>query len=389
MKRVAEEKSGSTRTEKAGRFNTETVPMVDLRRQFQEIKNEIFDVLTEILESSQYILGPKVSEFEKKFAEYHKVSEAVGVASGTDALHLSLDALGIGEGDEVITTPFTFFATAEAILYTGAKPVFVDIEPDTFNIDVSQIDEAITKYTKAILPVHLFGHIADIEGILNIAKRYGLNVIEDCAQSFGAKINGRQAGSFGDTGCFSFYPSKNLGGYGDGGMIILNDSEVADKIRALRNHGSRGSYVHKSVGFNSRLDEIQAGILLVKMKRIDEYNRKRREKAALYTELLSSAVQCPVERKGAYHVFHQYTIRNPKRNEIQKVLREKGISSVIYYPLPLHLQEALKFLGYKKGAFPIAEKVAHEVLSLPIHPELEEQTIKEIAEVVIRVAGEK
>ncbi len=381
MKRMAEEKSE--------RFNTEIIPMVDLRKQFQEIKDEIIDVLTEILESSQYILGPKVSEFEKKIAEYHKVSEAVGVASGTDALRLSLDAFGIGKRDEVITTPFTFFATAEAILYSGAKPVFVDIEPYTFNIDVSQIDARITKHTKAILPVYLFGHIADIEEILNIAKRYGLKVIEDCAQSFGAKLNGRKAGSFGDTGCFSFYPSKNLGGYGDGGMIILNDSKVADKIRTLRNHGSKGSYVHKSVGFNSRLDEIQAGILLVKMKRIDEYNRKRRQKAALYTELLSSVVQCPVERKGAYHVFHQYTIRNPKRNEIQKMLREKGISSVIYYPLPLHLQEALKFLGYKKGAFPVTEKVAQEVLSLPIHPELEEQKIEEIAEVVIRVTGEK
>ncbi|MDI6891129.1 MAG: DegT/DnrJ/EryC1/StrS family aminotransferase [Thermodesulfovibrionales bacterium] len=368
MKKVIEEKK--------------MVPMVDLKKQFQEIKDEVLNVLTEILKSGQYILGPKVSEFEKKIADYHGVSEAVGVASGTDALHLSIDALGIGEGDEVITTPFTFFATVEAILYTGAKPVFVDIEPDTFNLDVSQIDIKITEKTKAILPVHLFGHMADMEEILKIAGRYGLKVIEDCAQSFGADLNGRRAGGFGDAGCFSFYPSKNLGGYGDGGIIVLDDSKVADIVRRLRNHGSKGSYIHERAGFNSRLDEIQAGILLVKLKRIDEYNRKRRQKAALYAELLSDVVKCPVERKGAYHVFHQYTIRSQRRNEIQKRLKENGISSVIYYPVPLHLQGALRFWGYKEGDFPVAEKAAREVLSLPIYPELEKSTIEEIAEII-------
>lgn len=365
------------------------VPMVDLKRQFQEIKNELFSILTEVLESSQYILGPKVSEFERKIAEYHGISEAVGVASGTDALHLSIDSLGIGEGDEVITTPFTFFATVEAILYTGARPVFVDIEPDTFNLDVHQIEAKITEKTKAILPVHLFGHMADMEGISKIAKKYGLKVIEDCAQSFGAELRGRKAGSVGDTGCFSFYPSKNLGGYGDGGIIILNDPVVAERIRKLRNHSSKGSYIHDRVGFNSRLDEIQAAILLVKLKRIDEYNKKRRQKAALYTELLSDRVKCPVEKKGAYHVFHQYTIMSPKRKEMQRRLKEKGISSVIYYPVPLHLQEALKFLGYREGAFPVAEMVAQGVLSLPIYPELEESTIREIAEIIREVASEK
>ena len=359
------------------------VPMVDLKKQFHEIKDEVFNVLKEILKSGQYILGPKVSEFEKKIADYHGVAEAVGVASGTDALRLSLDALGIGKGDEVITTPFTFFATVEAILYTGAKPVFVDIEPGTFNLDVSQIDVKITEKTKAILPVHLFGHMADMEEILKIAGRYGLKVIEDCAQSFGADLNGKKAGGFGDTGCFSFYPSKNLGGYGDGGIIVLDDSKAADIVRRLRNHGSsKGSYIHERAGFNSRLDEIQAGILLVKLKRIDEYNRKRRQKAALYAELLSDVVKCPVQREGAYHVFHQYTIRSRGRNKIQRRLKENGISSVIYYPVPLHLQGALRFLGYKEGDFPVAERAAREVLSLPIYPELEESVIIKIAEIV-------
>ncbi len=361
------------------------VPMVDLKKQFQEIKDEVFHVLTAILESSHYILGTKVSEFEKKVADYHSVREAIGVASGTDALHLSIDALDIGEGDEIITTPFTFFATVEAILYTGATPVFVDIEPDTLNIDVTRIEANITKKTKAILPVHLFGHPADMEKIFNIAKKHRLKVIEDCAQSFGANVNGKKVGRIGDAGCFSFYPSKNLGGYGDGGMIILNSSRVADKIRELRNHGSRGSYRHKRVGFNSRLDEIQAGILLVKLIHVDEYNRKRRRNAELYNNLLSDKVKCPVEKKGAYHVFHQYTIMSHKRDKIQQRLKENGVSSVIYYPVPLHLQEALKFLGYQKGDFPVAEKAAKEVLSLPMYPELEESTIIKIAEIIKNV----
>ena len=358
------------------------VPMVDLKKQFQETKDEIFHVLIEILESSQYILGAKVSEFEKKVAVYHGVREAIGVASGTDALHLAIDALGIGEGDEVITTPFTFFATVEAILYTGATPVFVDIEPDTLNIDVSQIEANITGKTKALLPVHLFGHPADMRTILNIAKKHRLKMIEDCAQSFGAEANGKKVGSIGDAGCFSFYPSKNLGGYGDGGMIILNSTRVADTIRELRNHGSRGSYRHKRVGFNSRLDEIQAGILLVKLIRIDEYNRKRRQNASFYNNLLSDKVKCPVEKKGAYHVYHQYTIMSHKRDEIQQKLKKNGISSVIYYPVPLHLQKALKFLGYQKGDFPVTEKAAKEVLSLPMYPELEESAIIKISKII-------
>ena len=367
---------------RAERRNSEMVPMVDLKRQFQEIKEEVFQVMTEIFGSGQYILGPRVSEFERKIADYHGVSEAVGVASGTDAIHLSINALGIGQGDEIITTPFTFFATVEAILYTGAMPVFVDVDAETLNIDTSQIETKITDKTKAILPVHLFGQMADMQEISELAEKYGLKVIEDCAQSFGANLNGQKAGSFGDAGCFSFYPSKNLGGYGDGGIITLKNSMIADKVRKLRNHGSRISYIHEDTGFNSRLDEIQAGVLLVKFKYIDKYNTLRRQKAALYTELLSDKVKCPVEKKGSYHVFYQYTIRSDKRDEIKKRLMNKGISSVVYYPVPLHIQGALRFLGYKEGDFPVAEKATGEVLSLPIYPELEESIIGKIAEII-------
>jgi len=362
------------------------IPMVDLRRQFAEIKDEVFGVVAEVLESSHYILGPKVQEFEEMIAEYIGVSGVIGVASGTDALHLSLEALDIGEGDEVITTPFTFFATAEAIIYTGATPVFVDIELETLNIDCSRIEERITSRTKAILPVHLFGHPSDMDAINSIAKRYGLYVIEDCAQAFGANIRGRRVGGLGDAGCFSFYPSKNLGAYGDGGMITVNDSKLSDSIRVLRNHGSRGSYIHDTVGFNSRLDELQAAILLIKLKRIEEYNRKRRQKASLYSSLLSGVVRCPSERNGSYHVYNQYTIMSEKRDEIQRGLREAGISSVVYYPRPLHLQKALSFLGHKEGDFPSAERASREVLSLPIYPELEDAVIERIAEIIKKLS---
>jgi dTDP-4-amino-4,6-dideoxygalactose transaminase len=361
------------------------IPMIDLKKQFSEIKDEIFAVMTEILESTQYILGPKVLELEQKIAHYHGVPEAIGVASGTDALHLAVEALGIGEGDEVITTPFTFFATAEAIFYTGATPVFVDIEPDTMNIDPAKIEEKITGKTKAILPVHIFGHPADMDAICTIAKKHDLMIIEDCAQSFGAEIRGKKTGSFGDAGCFSFYPSKNLGAFGDGGMVLLQDASAAGDIRQLRNHGSKGAYKHERVGFNSRLDELQAGMLLVKFKRIDEYNEKRRKRAALYNEFLSDSVIRPVERPGVKHVYHQYTLRSAKRDEIQKTLRDSNISSVVYYPIPLHLQEAVSFLGYKKGDFPVAEEAAEKVLSLPIYPELPEEAVKEIAAIINNV----
>jgi UDP-2-acetamido-2-deoxy-ribo-hexuluronate aminotransferase len=358
------------------------VPMVDLKKQFQEIKDEINHAVRKVIESGHYILGPHVADLEQRLAHYHGVREAIGVASCTDALHLSIAALGIEQGDEIITTPFTFFATVEAILYAGATPVFVDIEPDTFNINTHEIETQITKRTKAILPVHLFGHPAGMNKIMQIAKKHRLLLIEDCAQSICAHTHGKKAGSFGDAGCFSFYPSKNLGAYGDGGMIILNNSRLAKKIRILRNHGSPCSYKHDTVGFNSRLDELQAAILLVKFKRLEGYTKKRRQHAALYSHLLSGTVVCPLEREGSYHVFHQYTIRSPRRDAIQKRLKENGIASVIYYPVPLHLQKALRFLGYHRGDFPVTEKAAQEVLSLPMYPELEASTIQKIADVI-------
>lgn len=362
------------------------IPMVDLGKQFAEIREEILEMMSGILDSSQYILGPKVREFEEKMAEYTGVSHAIGVASGTDALHLSVEALGIGDGDEVITTPFTFFATAEAIIYTGAKPVFVDIEQDTFNIDCNRIEEMITPRTKAILPVHLFGHPSDMERIVEIAERRNLSVVEDCAQAVGAEVRGKRVGSFGNAGCFSFYPSKNLGAYGDGGLITLNDRDLSDAVKGLRNHGSKGSYLHDSVGFNSRLDEIQAGILLVKLRKLDEYNRKRRLNASLYRSLLCDSVRCPSEKEGSYHVYNQYTITAGNRDEIQRALKENSISSVVYYPRPLHLQKALSFLGHREGDFPRAEQAAREVLSLPMYPELEESSIGKIAEIIKKVA---
>jgi dTDP-4-amino-4,6-dideoxygalactose transaminase len=361
------------------------IPMIDLKKEFSDIKDEVIAVVTEILESSQYILGKKVSAFETSVASYHGVSNAVGVASGTDALHLALTSLGIGEGDEVITTPFTFFATVEAILYTGALPVFVDIEHDTMNMDPTAIEGKITRKTKAILPVHLFGLPSDMTQIMGIATKHDLRVIEDCAQSFGASLNGKKVGSFGDAGCFSFYPSKNLGAFGDGGMITVHDSSIADTIKKLRNHGSAGSYKHERIGFNSRLDELQAGILLIKLKRIDENNGKRRLKASLYRKLLSGDIITPVEKPEMTCVYHQFTIRSGKRDRIRDLLIEHEISSVIYYPVPLHVQKAVGFLGYKRGDFPIAEEAAEQVLSLPIYPDLEEATIEKIADIVNNV----
>jgi len=357
-------------------------PMIDLKKQYLDIKDEVLHVLNEVLESAQYVLGKKGAELEEGIRKYHGVKDAIGVASGTDALHLSLKALGIGKGDEVITTPFTFFATVEAILYTGAVPVFVDIEPETYNIDVSLIEKKINKKTKAIVPVHIFGHPADMKAIMDIATRHKLKVIEDCAQSFGASQDGRKTGSFGDAGCFSFYPSKNLGAYGDGGMVVLNNSQVGDEIRKLRNHGSKGGYKHECLGYNSRLDEMQAAILLVKFRRIDELNNKRHEKAALYNRLLSDAVICPVEKDGNRHVYHQYTIRTPKRDLMQQYLKEYEVPSVVYYPVPLHLQKAMGFMGHREGDFPVTEKVSNEVLSLPVYPELDENDIHQTSELI-------
>lgn len=361
-----------------------TIQMVDLRTQYKALRHEIEEAIRGILESGHFILGQNVEALERDIAHYHGVKYAVGLASCTDALHLSLRALGIKEGDEVITTPFTFIATSEAVAYIGAIPVFVDIEKDTFNVDPSRIEKKVTHRTKAIIPVHLFGQPADMDEILRIAKKYNLKIIEDCAQAFGAEYKGVKVGSLGDTGCFSFYPSKNLGAYGDSGMIITNDQEIYEKVRLLRNHSTIAPYQHSSIGYNSRLDEIQAAILRVKLRYIDSYNQKRREIAKLYTSILNGAVWCPAELPDRMHVYHQYTIQSPKRSEIQDVLKANNISSVIYYPVPIHLQDAFKYLGYKEGDFPQAEFLSKEVLSLPIYPELESKQARSVAETILK-----
>ncbi len=359
-----------------------TVPMVDLKIQYEAIKDEINKTVLDVLQSTNFILGPHGKALEEEVARYHHVKHAIAVASGTDALHLALLAAGIKHGDEVITTPFTFIATAEAISYVGAVPVFVDIRPDTFNMDITKIEAAITSKTKAIIPVHLYGHPVEMDGLMQIAARHKLRVIEDCAQSFGAEYQGKKTGAFGDIGCFSFFPSKNLGCYGDGGMVTTDDSRLAEHLLSLRNHGSRVRYYHDEIGFNSRLDEIQAAILRIKFKYIDEYNTKRNANAALYAKYLSvPGIQLPTEQKDTKHVFHQYTIRVGNRDAVkQKLDAGKVTSSMIYYPVPLHLQTAYKELGMKSGSLPVAEQAAQEVLSLPMYPELKEDQIRQVAE---------
>jgi len=358
--------------------------MVDLKIQYEAIKEEINNAVLGVLQSSHFILGPQGKALEEEVAAYHGVKHAVAVASGTDALHLALLAAGIKRGDEVITTPFTFIATAEAASYIGAVPVFVDIDPKTFNMDLSKIEAAITKKTKAILPVHLYGQPVEMDGLMQIAKKHGLKMIEDCAQSFGAEYRGKKTGTFGEFGCFSFFPSKNLGGYGDGGMVITDDTKLAERLLSLRNHGSHVRYFHDEIGYNSRLDEIQAAIIRIKFKHIDEYNTKRRNNALLYNKYFAgSDIQTPSEQNGTKHVFHQYTIRIKNRDAIKKKLDDGKItSSMIYYPVPLHLQTAYKDLGMRPGSMPKTEQVALEVLSLPMYPELTEEQIKTVAEAV-------
>jgi UDP-2-acetamido-2-deoxy-ribo-hexuluronate aminotransferase len=360
------------------------VPMVDLKAQYLPLKEEIKTALKDIIESGQFVLGRNVSSLEKEIAAYHGVNTAIGLASGTDSLHLCLKALGIKGGDEVITTPFTFIASAESIAYVGAKPVFVDIEGDTLNIDASKIEEKITSKTTAIVIVHLFGRPTDMSEIMEIANKYDLFVVEDCAQAFGAKYREQPVGSIGDAGCFSFYPSKNLGAYGDGGMMITNNTDLYEKVSMLRNHGTTGPYEHSFLGYNSRLDEIQAAILRIKLKHIDEYNQKRGNIAGLYTSVLDGHVACPKVTPDRTHVFHQYTIRSPFRDRIKDALLENAISSVVYYPLPLHLQKAFKYLGHSKGDFPECEAAAKEVLSIPIYPEIEPETAEYIARTILK-----
>jgi dTDP-4-amino-4,6-dideoxygalactose transaminase len=361
------------------------IPLVDLKAQYNSIKQEITQAIQEVIERGQFILGPEVETFEREIASYCGTKFAVGVASGTDALHLALLACGIKPGDEVITTPFTFIATAEAITQCGAIPIFSDIDPRTYNIDPNKIEKKITPRTKAILPVHLYGQPADMEPILELTKKYKLKVIEDCAQALGAEYKCKKVGSLGDAGCLSFFPSKVLGAYGDGGMVVTNDLKIAERVDMLRNHGCKQKYYHLIPGFNSRLDSIQAAILRVKLRHLDEWIDRRRRNAALYAKLLSGieAITPPDEMPHRSHIFNYYTVRlgnsRRNRNELREYLNSQGITTAIYYPLSLHLQEVYKPLGYKLGNLPESERAQEKVLSLPMYPELSEKQIEEIA----------
>jgi len=355
------------------------IPLVDLKAQYRSIKPELDAATARIFENTSFILGAEVEAFEQAFARYCDVKHAIGVSSGTDALQLALLGYGIGEGDEVITTPFTFIATAAAISHVGATPVLVDIDPHTYNIDPARIEAAVTLRTKAIMPVHLYGQPAEMNAILDIARRHGLRVIEDACQAHGATYFGRKTGGLGDVACFSFYPSKNLGGAGDGGMITTNDDALADWARKVRDHGRTGKYVHGLIGFTYRLDALQAAILKVKLAHLDAWNEARRRNAAAYSEILATTdVVVPQEAEGCRSVYHVYAIRTPQRDSMVEHLQRKGIGASVHYTLPVHLQPAYAALGVPKGACPVAEACAESVISLPIYAELTRGQIEEV-----------
>lgn len=351
------------------------VPFIDLGRQHQPMKKEILRAIEEVYDSNQFILGAKVKEFEEKIAEYVGTTYAKGVSNCTNALLISLRALGVGQGDEVITTPFTFIATAEVIAIVGAKPVFCDIDPRTYNIDPAKIPTAITDRTKVILPVHLYGQVADMDEIMEIARSHNLKVVEDMAQAIGATYRGKQAGVFGDTACISFFPTKNLNAIGDAGMILTSDPEIDKTIHAYRVHGASKKYYHDFLGYNDRLDAVQAAVLTIKLKYLDEWNARRRAIAKKYDDGLRDVVEIPHIKPDNVTIYHQYTIRTNKRDALRQYLADNGIGTSVHYPMPLHLQEAFTYLGYKQGDFPESEKAAREVLSLPIHQILNDEEI--------------
>lgn len=364
------------------------IPLLDLKQQFETIREEALAAITEVMATSSFAGGPFVEKFEKNFAEFCQCRYAVGVGSGTDALWIALRGLGVGPGDEVITVPNSFIATAEAISQCGAVPVFVDIDKQTYTLDPDLLETAITSRTKAIIPVHLYGQMADMDPIMSIAEKHGLLVIEDAAQAHGAEYKGRRAGSLGRAGCFSFYPGKNLGAYGEAGAVVTNDEKLAEKMRIFRDHGQHSKYHHNVIGWNSRMDGIQGAILDVKLKYLPLWNTARRKNAALYNSLLADikGVTLPSEAEYARHVYHIYPIRLEKRDEVLSRLAEKDISCGIHYPVPIHLQNAYNGMGRSKGAFPLTEKYAAEQLSLPMFPELTEQQISYVVEGIKQVA---
>jgi dTDP-4-amino-4,6-dideoxygalactose transaminase len=371
------------------------VPMTDLTTQYSSMKDEIDEAISRVIKSGRYILGPEVEGLEKELADYCGTKYCIGVASGTDALIISALSCGVKPGDEVITTPFTFIATAEAISHCGATPVFVDIDPQTYNINTDQIEKRITKKTKAIIPVHLFGQPAEMDDILKLRQRYNIKVIEDCAQALSAEYKGKKVGSLGDVGCFSFFPAKNLGAFGDGGAIVTNDAQIAEAAKMLRQHGAKASYYHVLTGYTSRLDSIQAAILRVKLKYLDKWSSIRREKSDYYTQLLRGmdGIVPPFQAENRVTSANYYTVRlthsNIDRGELRKYLASKGIDTAIYYPLSLHLQEVYKNLGYTKGDFPESEVAQEQVLSFPMYPEIESEQIKEVVYNVQEFLGHK
>jgi dTDP-4-amino-4,6-dideoxygalactose transaminase len=359
------------------------IPYLDLKAQYQALKPEVDEAVLRVLASTEYVLGSEVAKFEEEFAAYSGAKFGVAVNSGTSALHLALLAAGVGPGDEVITVPYTFVATTAAIRYTGATPVFVDIDPVTYMIDVNAIEARITSRTKAILPVHLYGQSCDMDAILEFARRHKLVVVEDAAQAHGAEYKGRRVGSIGDMGTFSFYPGKNLGAYGEGGLVTTNSAEHAHKIKLLRNWGTENRYFHNLKGFNFRMDGIQGAVLRVKLRHLEAWTEARRERARWYDELLAgSGLVTPRALAHNRHVYHVYAIRTTGRDELTKRLESKQIQYGIHYPQPIHLSEAHADLGYKRGDFPVAESVSEQILSLPIYPELTRSHAEEVAAAV-------
>ncbi len=362
------------------------IPLLDLKAQYKTCKDEIMQAVADVCESQAFALGPAVTAFEQSIAAYCGCRHAIGVSSGTDALLIALMALDIGVGDEVITTPFTFFATAGCITRLGAKPVFVDVDPDTYNIDPAAIEQKITGKTKAIIPVHVFGQIAQMKPITEIANRHNLCIVEDAAQAIGASQDGVKAGGFGQYGCFSFYPTKNLNAFGDAGLVTTNNEALADKIRVLRNHGQNPTYFYRVIGGNFRLDSIQAAVLSVKLRYLDGWNEKRRQNAAIYDRIFAdSPVSPPKIEPNNFSIYHQYTITAPDRDKLKDFLAKNEIGSAIFYPKPLHLQDCFRDLGYNKGDLPVAEKLCTEVLSLPVYPELTVEQVEQVGKTVLKL----